>query len=343
MLLVRLLRQLQLYNMATVSYLPEKIALKDQCWPEGTKPLVTTRTMTYNHSAYIETCILGIINQKTDFPVQVLFHDDASTDGTAEVLLKYQNKYPRLIKVFIQDFNTYRHPEKRQLRKPFFDLISGKYIALCEGDDYWIDLNKIQKQYDGFRLNSNCHLIGSGCRIIYANGRQKNIQISSDTMVIGVDEYLLNEYFIATATIMMSYEVALCDLEDWMYKSFAADFLYRYMALKRGPIIILPDITAVYNKGVAGSWSSRKLTKLIIHKEYRDNLRALNYLNKHINIKVESIKYKKTKLRRSALLKTLLMTSKFLRFFLLFRFYKLLGNRNFLYGFRSILLNKNAE
>jgi len=129
----------------TFSSLLVPIPISEQKWPEGTPPLVTTRTMTFNQDAFIRECIDGILMQKTTFPVQILIHDDASTDGTVAILQEYEEKYPGVIQVFYQPFNTHTSKNKHQLRGDFCNLINGKYIALCEGDDYWTVDDKLQR------------------------------------------------------------------------------------------------------------------------------------------------------------------------------------------------------
>jgi glycosyltransferase involved in cell wall biosynthesis len=132
------------------SYTPlkEPIPITEQDWPEGTLPLVTTRTITYMHEPFIRECIEGILMQKTTFPVEVLIHDDASTDKTAEIVREYQAKHPCLIKAICQKENQYSKPGKGTMREDIKKLVRGKYIALCEGDDYWTDPLKLQKQVE---------------------------------------------------------------------------------------------------------------------------------------------------------------------------------------------------
>jgi len=115
--------------------LPEPIPITEQNWPDGILPLVHTRTMTFNHENYIRDCIEGILMQKTTFPVQVLIHDDASTDKTADIVKEYELKYPRLIKAYYQKENSYTKPDKLERRKEFESWRIGKYEAICEGDD----------------------------------------------------------------------------------------------------------------------------------------------------------------------------------------------------------------
>jgi len=136
----------------------EPIPIIEQVWPEGTIPLVHTRTMTYNHENFIRDCIEGILMQKTTFPVQVLIHDDASTDKTAEIIKEYESKYPHLIKAFYQEENSYSMPDKHKRREVFMTWRIGKYEAICEGDDYWTDPLKLQKQVDFMEENPDCSL-----------------------------------------------------------------------------------------------------------------------------------------------------------------------------------------
>jgi glycosyltransferase involved in cell wall biosynthesis len=126
--------------------LPEPIPISEQVWPADTLPLVHTRTMTYMHENYIRDCIEGILIQKTTFPVQVLIHDDASTDKTAKIVREYELKYPKLIKAYYQKENSYSQPDKFKRRAEFVKWRIGKYEAICEGDDYWTDPLKLQKQ-----------------------------------------------------------------------------------------------------------------------------------------------------------------------------------------------------
>ena len=96
--------------------------------------------------------------QKTNFAFEVLVHDDASTDGTADIIREYENKYPDLIKPIYQSENQFS--QKKGIMRNFqYPRVKGKYIALCEGDDCWISANKLQKQVDFMETNPECTLI----------------------------------------------------------------------------------------------------------------------------------------------------------------------------------------
>ena len=102
------------------------------------EPLVSICCLTYNHAPYIRDAIEGFLMQKTNFPVEILIHDDASTDGTADIIREYETRYPDIIKPIYQTENQYSKGVKIS-REYQFSRARGKYIALCEGDDYWTD------------------------------------------------------------------------------------------------------------------------------------------------------------------------------------------------------------
>jgi glycosyltransferase involved in cell wall biosynthesis len=114
-------------------------------WLKNTQPLVSVCCITYNHVDYISEALDSFLMQETNFPFEILVHDDASTDGTKNIILEYAENYPEIIKAVIQTENQY---SKAGLiaHRFLFPKAKGKYIALCEGDDYWTDCTKLQKQ-----------------------------------------------------------------------------------------------------------------------------------------------------------------------------------------------------
>lgn len=130
----------------------ERVSLRSQAeilssWEDSQeRPLVSICCQTYNHELYIEDAIIGFLSQETDFPFEILIHDDASTDGTTDIIRKYEELYPKLIKPIYQVENQY---SKGKRPFPFnHRRASGEYIAICEGDDYWTDSKKLQTQVD---------------------------------------------------------------------------------------------------------------------------------------------------------------------------------------------------
>lgn len=109
--------------------------------------LVSICCITYNHAPYIRQCLDGFIMQKTNFKFEILIHDDASTDGTADIIREYEAKYPNILKPIYQTENQYS--KGKNISATYnWPRAQGKYIAMCEGDDYWTDPLKLQKQVD---------------------------------------------------------------------------------------------------------------------------------------------------------------------------------------------------
>jgi glycosyltransferase involved in cell wall biosynthesis len=122
-------------------------------WKErGQKPFVSILCDAYNHEKFIRETLEGFLKQRTDFPFEIIIHDDASTDNTQAIIKEFTEKYPQIIKFILQKENQYS--KKVNFWSDItFPMAQGKYIALCEGDDYWIDELKLQKQVDFLENN----------------------------------------------------------------------------------------------------------------------------------------------------------------------------------------------
>jgi len=116
--------------------------------------IVTIHCIAYNQEKYIRECLDGFVMQKTTFQFEALVHDDASTDKTPEIIREYAKKYPSIIKPFFQEENQYTK-DFSVVTQLLIQHTKGKYIATCEGDDYWIDPYKLQKQVDFLEANAD--------------------------------------------------------------------------------------------------------------------------------------------------------------------------------------------
>lgn len=110
--------------------------------------LVTIKCMVYNHGNYIRQCLDGFVMQQTTFRFQAIVHDDASTDNSADIIREYAEKYPDIIIPVIETENQYSKPDGSLRRFTYKYCLNSKYLAICEGDDYWTDPLKLQKQID---------------------------------------------------------------------------------------------------------------------------------------------------------------------------------------------------
>lgn len=140
-------------------------------------PLVSICCISYNHEAYIRDCLEGFLMQQTDFPFEVLIHDDASSDHTADIIREYEAKYPDIIKPICEQENQYAKGVG------FVELFGfarakGKYIAICEGDDFWIDPHKLQRQFDFMESQPDHSLCG--CRHYVFNEINKTFAKGAD-------------------------------------------------------------------------------------------------------------------------------------------------------------------
>ena len=138
-------------------------------WQDQGSPLVTVCCPTYNHEDFIREAIDSFLIQETEFPFEIIVHDDASTDGTAAIVLEYAQRSPRLSRTIIQKENQF---SKAALINPrfVFPAAKGKYLAICEGDDYWTDNRKLQKQVMFLEKNPDYVITYSDCQPFDENG-----------------------------------------------------------------------------------------------------------------------------------------------------------------------------
>lgn len=126
--------------------------------------LVSICCLTYNHKNYIRQCLDGFVMQKTSFAFEVLVHEDASSDSTGEILMEYELKYPNLFRCVYQKENQFL--KQNTLVNILFRMAKGKYLALCEGDDYWTDPYKLQKQVDFLESNPTYSAVFGSTQIL---------------------------------------------------------------------------------------------------------------------------------------------------------------------------------
>ena len=144
--------------------------------------LIVIRCPTYNHEKYIEDAIIGFLSQVTEFPFKIYIHDDCSTDGTASIIKRYEDKYPNIMQAVYEKENQYSKGEEgrkrsAELRKKFCNC---KYEALCEGDDFWIDPAKLQKQVEYMESHEDCSLTFTNGKVLDLSKQQYRSLIDDD-------------------------------------------------------------------------------------------------------------------------------------------------------------------
>jgi glycosyltransferase involved in cell wall biosynthesis len=245
-------------------------------------PLVSINCITYNHAPYIRNAIKGFLMQKTNFPIEILIHDDASTDGTVDIIREYEALYPNLIKPIYQTENQYskgKNPSQFNRERAL-----GKYIAICEGDDYWTDPNKLQLQVDFLEANLTFSGCFNACEIDYIQLSKKKYKKHRGKSEFDLPYYLINNIRIETCCLILRKKVVE-DFPKWAANLFATDFVITYLVLTKGKIKYFDKVMCVYRKGVLGSWSLIEQTQHQIDKEYLDNLFVLYKINELTNYK----------------------------------------------------------
>ena len=210
-------------------------------------PLVSIICLTYNHTKYIRQCLDGFVMQQTNFSFEIIVHDDASTDGTALIIKEYAEKYKDKFIPVLQNVNQYS--QGVSLGKTFlYPLAKGKYIAECEGDDYWTDPLKLQRQVDFLENHSDYVLCSTDCMIMTEDTGEMSQWIPWAKNEI-TPEYLISDNVIPTLTVLYRKSVLtdyLNHFEPDMPKFLMGDYpLWLYFA-SRGKIRKLPYNTAVY-------------------------------------------------------------------------------------------------
>lgn len=137
--------------------------------------------ITYNHAPYLRECLDGFLMQKTNFQYEIIINDDCSTDGTTEIIREYAKKHPQTIIPIFHKENQYRRGVKGMFQSFVFPIAKGKYIAMCEGDDYWIDPLKLQKQVNWLETHPDCTLVFSNAYIHFEEGARPRMAQSFDT------------------------------------------------------------------------------------------------------------------------------------------------------------------
>lgn len=165
---------------------------------DSDNPLVSIKCMTYNHENYIAQCIDGFLMQKTNFPFEILIHDDCSTDKTESIVREYEKRFPKIIKGLYETENQWQKGGGAHHTK-IDAAIKGKYIAVCEGDDYWIDENKLQMQVDFLENNPEYGMCYTKAKQ-YLQNTQKFTKKTFGSEFAGFEDLLKNGNRIPTLT-----------------------------------------------------------------------------------------------------------------------------------------------
>jgi glycosyltransferase involved in cell wall biosynthesis len=264
-------------NLLSTETTPMRLA--DQSWQPETIPLVSICCTTFNHGRYIQTALDSFLSQETSFPVEIVVHDDASTDNTAEIISSYVIRYPRIFRTILQHENQWKH--KRRAMQIAMSSARGKFIALCEGDDYWTSPGKLELQIAMLLANPKSLLSFHGHIEIDKDGAQIP---SRDYRTPSAGILPTGSYFRGmceswqTASFVLRRELAT-SLPDWHTDLPFSDVTLISLASIRGPLCSLPGIHSCYRIHAGGMVGHNRL-ELDLDAQRRGSIAWLKSLSK---------------------------------------------------------------
>ena len=227
------------------------------------KVLVSICCGTYNHEKYIKEALDSFVNQKTNFKYEVIVVDDASTDGTAKIIKQYQKKYPDLIRAVFNKENQFS--KGNRIFGKMFSLSKGKYISYCDGDDYFIDSYKLQKQVDFMEENPEYGLVATNYKTYNdITGKLKNITLISGDY--SVSDLIMGDggLFATSSTFLRKSSVK--KLEKFYFMTPFEDYVSLLNLALTSKIYLLSDYTCVYRINATNSITTKVKSGDVVKK-----------------------------------------------------------------------------
>jgi glycosyltransferase involved in cell wall biosynthesis len=220
-----------------------------------TLPKVSVAMITYNHEAYLSEAIEGIIQQITNFPFELIIGEDCSKDNTRNIALEYQKRYPHIIRVIYSDSNVGAMANVKRV----FAACRGEFVATCEGDDYWNDINKLQLQHDILTQFNNIDICIHSCYSKSTQSSQEELAgvRSSSDCILSLSEMITDELvYVPTASNFIRRNI-LIQINEWLSenKPPCGDYFIQVLAANRGGAYYLNKPMSVYRTNVPGSWT----------------------------------------------------------------------------------------
>lgn len=230
-----------------------------------TIPKLSVLCLAFNHVHFIRQTLDGFVMQQTNFPFEVLIHDDASIDGTAEIIREYEAKYPEIIKPIYQTENQWSKgvPVSKKFQ---FSRVQGQYVAMCEGDDYWTDPLKLQKQVDFLDAHPDYSVCFHPVEVHWEDEPSKDDLFPTpewryNKTTLTADD-LVKHNFMQTNSVMYRWVFPeLESVENFPDGILPGDWFLHLMHAKHGKIGFLPDVMAVYRRHNGGIWQNHPLLR----------------------------------------------------------------------------------
>jgi len=223
-------------------------------------PLVSVCIPTYQHAEYISECLDSVLSQKVSFPIEILIGEDQSTDGTREICIRYADQNPDKVRLFLNDRKDVIFIDERPSgRANFLNLYSearGKFIAICEGDDYWTDELKLESQVAILRENQDCSLVFHNASIIVAGRHKTNFSSSLTEGFYGIESVIRKPWFVPTPSML--FRKNLLELGEWAKYVYNGDYTIQLMLAAKFPFYYVDRVMSAYRVHEAGTSRGRE-------------------------------------------------------------------------------------
>ncbi|PAU93171.1 hypothetical protein CK503_13510 [Aliifodinibius salipaludis] len=235
------------------------------------EPIISVSVHTYQHANYIEDCLKGILMQETEFSFEILLGEDASTDGTREICIEYAKKYPEKIRLFLHkranNIQIQNRPSGRFNFLYNLHNARGKYIAICEGDDYWTDPLKLQKQVEFMERHNEYSLCFHNSKVMYENGNKSpHLFRKLENRKYNIEELIKGPWFVPTQSIL--FRSRFLEIPRWINYLFGGDYALQLILADKGPFYCLNDTMSVYRKnntGISSGGDARMFAQYLIN------------------------------------------------------------------------------
>ena len=224
-------------------------------------PLVAIHCLVYNHEPYLRDCFEGFVMQQTNFPFVAIVHDDASTDNSAAIIREYETKYPHIFKPIYEKENQWKKGTLTRIMNTTIVATGAKYVAMCEGDDYWTDPLKLQMQVDYMEENPECSLCFHKVNtLIQETGEIKEEFIVRDVPGRSDIIDLAKGNYIHTPSVLYRRKCLNIEKLNSIMPCLPGDYVMWMLLAEKGDIYKFDEPMAVYRYG-SGVWSTSHAIK----------------------------------------------------------------------------------
>ncbi len=271
----------------------EKDIIKN--WNRDIPLMVSINCVAFNHEYCIENALDSFLMQETDFAFEILIHDDVSTDRTVEIIKEYERKFPNIVKPIYQTVNQFSQGINPM--SFLFPKMKGKYMAFCDGDDYWIDTQKLKIQVEEMEkfpdINMSFHptyrLLNGKKDGVLSKHANKNRVFTLDEVVLGGGE------FCPTVSLMFRSRL-ISDFPEWFTTIIPGDYPVQIMGSVNGGALYIDRCMSVYRVGEIGAWSNLSRDNSQKQKEHLLSFHNMlhkmnNYLDNRLEKEIEELIY----------------------------------------------------